>query len=103
MSKSETISWIFLATAIAGEKRPADYDSISRVADGINHSLPTPTEMEMSLSWLVETGLLVKNDNIYRLTIVGQSIFEDAKNKTNTVIFNIWKELTKEIHKLQVN
>ena len=50
----QTISWIFLSTVLASQKEPADYSSISSIADGINHSVPTDKEMQSSLSWLTE-------------------------------------------------
>ena len=97
MSESETISWIFLATAFASEQEPANFESISQIADGINHAVPTHKELQSSLGSLMKTGFVEKSSKKYQLTIVGTEVVDKAKSRTNNIILNIWDELTKEI------
>jgi len=58
MTDSQTIAWIFLAIALASQTEPADFDSISTIADGINHAVPTLKELQTSLIWLINNGLV---------------------------------------------
>jgi hypothetical protein len=54
MKEEQVISWIFLAIAIASQNEPTDYKSISMVADGINHAVPTQKELKNSITWLIK-------------------------------------------------
>src|SRR5688572_19592633 len=64
MTKNQTTSWIFLATAIASQTEPADFSSISDIADGINHAIPTHKELQSSLNWMARTGLVTNTGNL---------------------------------------
>jgi predicted transcriptional regulator len=88
----QTISWIFLATALATNTKPTNINGISEVADGINHAVPTQKELQTSISWLTRTELIIKNGKNYELTSKGKSEYETASNKTETLM-NIWKNL----------
>ena len=55
MTDKQTISWILLSTVIASQKGPADFASISNIADGINHAIPTHKELQTSLTWMTQT------------------------------------------------
>lgn len=54
MTDKQTISWIFLATAMATNAKSTDIRGISSVADGINHAVPTQKELQTSISWLTK-------------------------------------------------
>lgn len=97
MNENETTSWIFLATALASEQEPANVESISQIADGINHAVPTHKELQISLSWLTKNGLIGRVDKKYYLTKLGTETIEKSEAQTNNIILNIWSELTKEI------
>lgn len=97
MNENTVISWIFLATAFASENEHANFESISRIADGINHAVPTHKELQSSLKWLTNQGFVEKNSKKYKLTTSGTEIVEKAKARTNNVIMDIWDELTTEI------
>jgi len=45
MDENTTISWILLSTALASEQQPANFESITQIADGINHAVPTHNEL----------------------------------------------------------
>jgi hypothetical protein len=42
----------FLAISLCSLTEPVDFKSISQIADGINHAVPTENEMQSSISWL---------------------------------------------------
>ena len=96
LEEERTISWIFMATAIASETGPTDYNSISMIADGINHAVPSHKEMQSSISWLVSKGLLTKNGKKYELTLLGKKEYEEASDTTDTLL-KIWDNLEKRI------
>jgi hypothetical protein len=87
-----TISWIFLATILASQKEPASFDSISKIADGINHAIPTHKELQSSLSWLTKNELLIKIGRTYTLTDKGKLDYESCSRNASTILL-IWKNL----------
>lgn len=98
MKEEQTMSWVFLATALASQTRPSDYQEISLVADGINHAVPTHKELQLSLSWLTNQGLSRRIGNKYELTQKGKLVYDRATMDSNT-IFGIWDQLEQEIKK----
>ncbi len=94
---NQTISWILLSTAFASAQEHATFESISKIADGINHAVPTHKELQTSLSWLTKKGFVEKKGKKYHLSNEGIELIGRAKSRTNNIIMNIWDELTKEI------
>jgi len=92
MDEIKTISWIFLAISLASEVTPAKLDSISTIADGINHAVPTQKELQNSIRWLTSKNLVVKESGKYFLSENGKKIIERAKSEP-TVLLSIWKDL----------
>jgi len=92
MTEGQIRSWIFLATAMASQTQPADYDSISSIADGINHAVPTHKELQTSLTWLTKNDLVSKTGSKYRLTEKGLFNYETASRQTSTLL-KIWDNL----------
>jgi hypothetical protein len=92
MTDTQTISWIFLATAIATNTKPTDIGGISSVADGINHAVPTQKELQTSISWLTTQGLIIKQGKNYELTSKGKLEYETASKNTQTLM-KIWKNI----------
>ncbi len=88
----QTISWIFLATALATNTKPTDISGISSVADGINHAVPTQRELQTSISWLTTQGLIIKEGKNYELTSKGKLEYEIASKNTQTLM-KIWKNI----------
>jgi predicted transcriptional regulator len=92
MTNEQIVSWIFLATALASGTVPADFSSISTIADGINHAVPTQKELQTSMTWLTNNGLVKKSGNKYSLTLKGKSDYDEASKRTS-VILSIWDNL----------
>ncbi len=92
MTDLQTISWIFLATALATNIKPTDINGISEIADGINHAVPTQKELQSSISWLTRNELIIKYGKNYELTSKGKSEYEIASNKTEPLM-NILKNI----------
>jgi predicted transcriptional regulator len=103
MDENTTISWILLSTALASEQKPANFESIAQIADGINHYIPTHNELQESLRWLIVNEMVEKKGKRYQLTIIGAEFIEKAKSQTNSVLLNILDELTKMIKKRKPN
>ena len=76
MTEDQITSWIFLATAVASQVEPANFNSISEIADGINQAIPTDQELQSSLNWLTRNGLVTKTDRKYTLTEKGKMEFD---------------------------
>lgn len=98
MTETQTTSWIFLATAIASKSGPADFASISSIADGINHAVPTHKELQTAMTWLTTRDLISKNGNKYSLTDKGKLEYEESSKKTSTLL-KIWDNLEKALSK----
>ncbi|MES2617399.1 MAG: hypothetical protein V4613_05945 [Bacteroidota bacterium] len=92
MTNEQTISWIFLATALATNTKPSDINGISLVADGINHAVPTQKELQTSISWLTKRGLIIKQGKSYELTANGKFEYETVSKNTDKLLA-IWKNL----------
>ncbi|MDB5280239.1 MAG: hypothetical protein JWR61_5194 [Ferruginibacter sp.] len=92
MTDLQTISWIFLATALATNTKPTDISGISSVADGINHAVPTQKELQTSIAWLTTKGLVIKRGKNYELTSKGKLAYESASKNTQTVM-KIWENI----------
>lgn len=80
------ISWIYLAISIASENEPVDFFGISMIADGINHVVPTSKELQTSISWLLEKGLVDKVGNKYTLTQKGKEGYRVASEGRRTLL-----------------
>jgi Mn-dependent DtxR family transcriptional regulator len=92
MEDYQTISWIFLATAMASEVEPTDFAGISMLADAINHANPTQKELQTSIKWLTINRLIVKTGNKYSLTESGKKLYSNAGRKSN-IVSKLWKDL----------
>ncbi|WP_120274807.1 hypothetical protein [Mangrovibacterium diazotrophicum] len=97
MKKTTTISWILLAIAFASQKSPAGRKEISEIADGINHAVPTNRELEESIKWLIQNGIISEANKKFSLSDYGEKLVNNANSKTN-IIFEIWKNLETEIN-----
>jgi predicted transcriptional regulator len=92
MTDKQTISWIFLAIALATNTKPTDISGISSVADGINHAVPTQKELQISITWLTTKGLIIKHGKNYELTSKGKLEYELA-SKNNQTVMKVWENL----------
>jgi predicted transcriptional regulator len=94
MTDQQTISWIFLATALATSTKPTEMNGISSVADGINHAVPTHKELQTSIAWLTKKRLIVKHGKNYELTDIGKLEFKSASEHTDKLL-DMWKVIEK--------
>jgi len=92
MTDIEVNSWIFLAVALATNTEPTDINGISKVADGINHLVPTQKELQTAISWLSKNELILKQDKKYQLTLKGKQEYEIASNNVETAM-KIWSNI----------
>lgn len=99
MDGLKTIAWIFLATAMASEQRPSKLSGISMIADGINHAVPTESELRDSLRWLVSKDIVLKEGKRYSLTGNGKEIYSRGKGNSGKLL-QMWEDLETEIRKL---
>jgi predicted transcriptional regulator len=102
MDNFQTISWIFLATALASNRRPTNINGISSVADGINHAIPTQKELQNSISWLIKQGLILKQGKIYELTSDGKNEYEKASKNTK-ILMSIRENIEKSFNLYKVD
>ena len=96
MTQFETISWIFLATALSSDESDAKVAEILMLADGINHAVPTQKELQESLKWLRTNELIIKNQNKYSLTDQGKRLIQDARKKSN-LLLKLWEILEADL------
>lgn len=92
MTENQITSWIFLATAVASQVEPANFNSIAEIADGINHAIPTDRELQSSLIWLARNGLVTKTGSNYNLTAKGKMEYETISRETSTYL-ELWDKL----------
>ena len=102
MTDFQTISWIFLATALASEERGANAAGISAVADGINHSVPTQKELQTSFKWLLTKDLVIKDQGKYNLTDQGQELFQQARKRSD-ILLEMWEFLETDLKSVNEN
>ncbi len=102
MTDLQTVSWIFLAAALATDSEPTSMDSISSVADGINHAVPTHKELRTSMTWLTKKGLVVKQGRNYELTEMGKLEYKTALAHTDKLL-EMWKVLEKHLNRYSEN
>ena len=81
MTEEKFISWIFLLVAVASQFHPADIRGITMIADGINHAVPTQKELQTSISWLTNKGLILKLAKKYELSKKGKREFGYVSGK----------------------
>lgn len=97
MTDLQTISWIFIATAMATSTEPTNINGISSVADGINHAIPTQKELQKSLSWLKNQGLIIKQGKKYELSSKGKLEYETASKNIQTIM-ELWENIEQKLY-----
>lgn len=102
MTNQQTLSWIFLAIALASSTKSVDAEGIIVVADGINHAIPTQKELQKSISWLRKEELIVKQGKNFELSSKGKRVYEQASRNTNTLT-TIWENLEMMLNSFEAN
>jgi hypothetical protein len=90
MTKSQQHAWIFLSV---GES-PSPLDEVIGTADAINRAIPTHRELQESLGWLIENGLIDKAGKKYCLTEAGKAIRDANAQRTWLAT---WHALTEKL------
>ena len=73
--------------------------SISLLADGINHSVPTQKELQESLKWLSTKELINKDQGKFSLTDRGRKLIQEAENKSDALLI-IWQILETDLRSI---
>lgn len=81
------------ALALASQKEPATFAAISQVADGINHAVPTHSELQRALKWLITSGMAQKVGPGYLLTPQGSEVVASVRSEHSTTS-QVWLALT---------
>ena len=85
-----------MSISIASQSEPTDLRGITNVADGINHAIPTHKELQKSIKWLSEKGLLTKLGKKYSISPKGKVEYENASQKSH-VLLKIWENLEERL------
>ncbi len=96
MNDYQIISWIFLSVALASQKEPTDYNGISIIADGINHSIPNEKEIRQSIIYLLNNNLISQIGKKYILSDEGNLLYQKAREGKKPLL-SIWKHLEIEL------
>jgi predicted transcriptional regulator len=95
MTDAETFSWILLSVDERGSTRR----QISELADGINHAVPTHREMETSLRWLLQRGLIREDDSGFALTDAGRALIARFRSPTRPIM-QTWEAVSEAVQEL---
>ena len=95
MTDADIFSWILLCLSAEGSTRR----QISEMADAINHAIPTHQEMETSLRWLQETGLVREDGCRFALTEAGATLHQRHRSPTRPIMA-AWNLLSHEVELL---
>ena len=90
------VSWIFLALAMASQIEPTDFRGISMIADGINHAVPTHKELQTSITWLMNKGLVDRIDKKYTLSEMGTELYKKGQSESIPLL-KMWHYLENEL------
>jgi hypothetical protein len=89
---SRTDAWILYAVDIAAGRAPASRTDISTAADAISHAVPTHNELNGSLAWLRDQGLVESQGKFHRLSERGRRLVAQARSGASAVS-SVWANL----------
>jgi hypothetical protein len=95
MTDSQTYAWILLSVPESGGK----LQDLIAMADAINHAIPTHNELQRSLGWLKNQGLVVKKGRNILLTDRGVELLSRARSGHQTMM-QTWERVTAELASL---
>jgi predicted transcriptional regulator len=96
VNEARTYAWIFLSVS----EQPAPLTDIIAVADGINHAIPTQSELQQSFRWLQEHDLVRKEGKRYSLTAGGLALRDRASSPT---IMKTWENVAEHFRRDEPN
>ena len=92
-SELEAVAWIFYSIALGSEAAPINRRDISSIADGINHAVPSESELTTSIRYLITLGFIQQTGKFFSLTQSGLAIVASARENSLTAR-SIWQALT---------
>jgi hypothetical protein len=96
VDEARTYAWIFLSVS----EQPAPLTDIIAMADGINHAIPTHSELQKSFRWLQEHDLVRKDGKRYSLTVAGIALRDRASSPT---IMKTWENVAEHFRRDEPN
>lgn len=95
MTDAQTFSWILLCVTEQGCTRR----QISEMADAINHAIPTHQELQSSLRWLQERGLVREDGSRFALTDTGAALLARLRSPTRPIM-QTWHAVEHELEEM---
>ena len=94
-----TDPWIFLAIARETEGEWVSLEDLIRVADYINHAIPSHEEIEGAVNRFLAAGLVNIDVDKFCLTSAGAALYRRVREKSNNMLkqWEIMAEYIKEI------
>ena len=86
---------LFALVFVCVSKTPTSLIDILDTADYINRSILTREDLETSLSWLLQQGLITRDQNHFQFTPKGSALFDRSRGENKTFsafIENVEKE-----------
>src|SRR4051794_4005751 len=87
-------SWILLALVYGASEQPADLQQIIKVADGINHAIPTAEELDGALNRLLAAGFVVGVAAGFLATPLAANFVSRVSTPRKPVL-DVWDDLNK--------
>ena len=93
VTDSQTYAWILLSIPEDGGR----FREVMSIADGINHAVPTHYEMQRSLRWLTNHGLVEKKGRILSLTARSRGLLAE---ESATTMMQTWDRVAAKLEQL---
>ena len=94
MPHSTTYVWILLALDVVGRTSPASLDRIIGAADCLNKDIPSHSDLQTAIGWLLQEGFIHRQRRDYGLTQLGRDLMTEVKSQA-TKPFDQWDVLKK--------
>jgi hypothetical protein len=95
MTYSTTYGWIVLALDMTGRTSPASLDRIIGAADSLNKDIPSHSDLQAAIGWLLQEGLIYRQGRDYGFTQLGRDLMAEVKSQA-TNPFDGWDILKKQ-------
>jgi hypothetical protein len=78
-------AWILLAISYADQPQGAELPEIVATADGINHAIPSATELDGALNRLLAAGLIRRHKDAIAVTAAGSTAVKKASGRRKSL------------------
>jgi hypothetical protein len=95
LTDAQLFSWILVSVSAPG----STLRQISETADAINHAIPTEHELQTSLRWLQERGLIRELNGRVMLTDAGAALVGPISSPTGPIM-PTWRAVEDELKKI---